>query len=104
MFAIVKLGSAQYKVSEGDVIHPNRLKGEKGDEVTLDHVLLFADGANVQIGRPYLENIKVQAKVVDHGAGDKVVAYKYRLRKSSAVKKGHRQKLTALSINKITVQ
>ena len=101
MFAIIKIGASQFKVSEGDVIHPNRLKGEKGEEVTLEQVLMVADGANVRVGKPYVENAKVQAEVVDHVGGEKVVAFKYRLRKSSSSKRGHRQKLTALQIKKI---
>ena len=101
MFAIIKIGSSQFRVSEGDVIHPNRLKGEKGEELTFDQVLLVADGAHVRVGKPYVEDAKVKAEVVDHVGGEKVVAYKYRLRKSSSSKRGHRQKLTALQIKQI---
>ncbi len=101
MFAIVKVGSAQFKISEGDVIRPNRLKGEKGEALTLDQVLLLADGATVRVGNPYLGDVKVQAEVLDHMGGNKVVAYKYRVRKGSSSKRGYRQKLTALQIKRI---
>lgn len=101
MFAIIKIGSAQFKVSEGDVIHLNRLKGEKGEELTLTQVLLVSDGANVRVGKPYLGDAKVQAEVVDHMGGKKVDAFKYRLRKSSSSKRASREKLTALQIKRI---
>ncbi|HPB68149.1 MAG TPA: 50S ribosomal protein L21 [Candidatus Omnitrophota bacterium] len=101
MFAVIKIGSSQFRVSEGDVIRPNRLKEEKGVEMTLDQVLLLSDGATVRVGNPYLGDVKVQAEVVDHMGGDKVVAFKYRLRKSSSRKRGYRQKLTALQIKRI---
>ena len=64
---------------------------------------MFAKGSDIRIGQPYLKDVKVTAKVVQHHSDDKVVAYKYRKRKNSASKVGHRQKLTALNITKISV-
>ena len=103
MYAVVKLGSSQYKVSEGDVIKAPRLTETEGKSVALDKVLLYVDGANIKIGQPYLDDVKVTAKVVKQCFDKKVVAFKYRRRKDSATKKGHRQKVTALNITKITV-
>ncbi len=104
MYAIIQVGSSQIKVSEGDVIDAHRMKAEAGKNVTLDKVLLFSKGSDVRIGQPYLKDVKVTAKVVEHHSDDKVIAYKYRLRKNSARKTGHRQKLTALNITKIAAQ
>lgn len=102
MFAVVQIGSAQFKVSEGDIIDADRFQDDKGTSVTLDKVLVFANGSDVRIGQPYLKDVKVQAKVVRHLKDDKVTAFKYRNRKDSASKIGHRQRLTALSIEKIS--
>ena len=104
MYAVVQLGSSQYKVSEGDTIEADLLKEEKGGNITLDKVLLFADGDEVKIGQPYLKDIKVIAKVLGNILSEKLIAFKFRKRTASAWKKGHRQKLTALNITKITAK
>lgn len=104
MFAIVKIGGGQFKVSEGDTIQADRMPAREGEELTLDQVMLLADGEKVQVGQPYLDNVRVQAKVLGPVSGEKVVAFKYRLRKSSSSKKGSRKKLTALNITGIAVR
>ena len=104
MFAIVKIGSLQFKVSEGDIIRPNRLNLEKGADMTLDQVLMYSDGKQVRVGRPYLKDVEVLAKVGGEVLDDKVVAFKYRLRKSSSTKRGHRQPRTVLNITKIAAK
>jgi len=104
MFAIVQVGSAQFKISEGETIFPNRIKDKVGDSVTLDKVLMVTDKKKVSVGKPYLSNVTVKAKVVEHTLGPKSTAFKYRRRKESATKKGHRQKITALNITKITAK
>lgn len=101
MFAILEIGSHQYKIKEGDTIIANRLGAPQDGEVTLDKVLLIADGSNVKIGQPYLKNAKVTAKVVRDLKGPRTIAGKYRRRKDSSTRKGHRQLLTSLSIVKI---
>ncbi|MCK5012252.1 MAG: 50S ribosomal protein L21 [Candidatus Omnitrophica bacterium] len=102
MYAIIQVGSSQMKVSEGDVIDARRIKEEAGKNIIFDKVMLFAKGSDIRIGQPYLKDVKVTAKVVEHHSDDKVVAYKYRKRKNSASKVGHRQKLTVLNITKIS--
>ena len=102
MYAIIQVGSSQFKVSEGDVIDAHRLNEKEGKNITVDKVLLFAKGTDVRIGQPYLKDVKVTVKVIKHDLDDKIVAYSYRKRKNSARKIGHRQKLTALNITKIT--
>ena len=101
MFAIVQVGSQQFRVKEGDKIETQRLDDKEGINVSLDKVLLFSDGTTVKVGQPYLKGVKVTAKVVNHSLDRKVVSFKYRRRKNSLWKKGHRQKLTTLHITKI---
>jgi large subunit ribosomal protein L21 len=102
MFAVIQIGSSQFKVTEGDSIETNRLDSEVGKDIALDNVLVYAKDADVRVGQPFLKDVKVKAKVVNHKRGAKVIAFKYRRTKDSACKKGHRQELTTLSITKIS--
>ena len=102
MHVIIELGGSQYKVAEGDTIEAHRLSDKEGKTITLDKVMLFSDGKKVQIGQPFLTNIKVTAKVVQHRLAEKVIAFKFRRRKNYARKRGHRQQTTTLNITKIT--
>ena len=102
MFAVVQVGNRQFKVSEGDVIKPNRLDYEKGQSIILDKVLLFSDGNNIKLGTPYLKDVEIKAQVLNQMRAPKVIAYKYRKRKDSARTHGHRQDLTSVKIAKIT--
>ena len=101
IYAIVQLGSRQYKVSQGDSIDTALIHDKEGASVTWDKVLLFANGSTVKVGQPYVKGIKVTAKVIRHFKADKVISFKYRRRKDSLWKKGHRQRLTTLNITKI---
>lgn len=102
MYAIIQVGSQQFRVQEGDSIQTQRLEEKEGMDVTVDKVLLISDGSTVKIGQPYLKGVKVIANVINHPLDRKVISFKYRRRKSSLWKKGHRQKLTTLNIIKIT--
>jgi len=101
MHAIVEIGSKQYKVSPEDQIDVERLDTEEGKTVTLDKVLLFSDNKNILIGKPYLKDTKIKAEVLRHFKGKKTISYKYRRRKASHWKKGHRQLLTRIKIKEI---
>jgi large subunit ribosomal protein L21 len=103
MYAIVQLGSDQFKVSEGDIIEVDRLLEETGKKFIFSDVLMFSDGKDVKVGHPTLSGAKVEAEVVQGTLGDKVFSFKYRHRKAWSVKKGHRAKLTAVKITKIAV-
>ena len=103
MYAVIQVGSDQFKVSEGDIIEVDRLKEGPGDKISLEEVLMFSDGKDVKLGQPVLSGAKVEAEVVDETQGEKVIAFKYRPRKAFAKKKGFRAKFTALQIKKITV-
>lgn len=100
MYAIVQVGSQQYKVTQGDIVSVQKLE-DKGPSVKLEKVLLFEDGATVKVGQPFLDDVKVTAEIVEQAKDNKVVSFKYSKRKNTSWKKGHRQKLTTLKIVKI---
>ena len=102
MYAIVKLGAAQYQVSEGEVVNVHRMDYEVGKSINLDQVVLFVDGDDIRIGKPYLKDVKIAAKIVGEQKEKRVLTFKYRKRKDSSTQRGHRQILTALSITKIS--
>lgn len=103
MYAIVETGSKQYKVQKGDVFEVERLDVEPGKDLKLDKVLLCSKGKSVEIGKPYIKDANVVCEVVSHLRGDKVFAFKYRRRKNSRKKIGHRQELTKLKVKEIEV-
>lgn len=100
MYAIIDVGGKQEKVAVGDCISIDRISNKK--DVTFSHVLLLSDGENVQVGTPYVKGAKVLAAVVEQTRGPKVISFKYRRRKSSREKIGHRQDLTKIKITDIT--
>lgn len=101
MYAIVAAGGKQYKVSTGDKVKVERITDEIGESIELEDVLLIADGKNVRVGCPVVENAKVVAQVTGHGRGKKVIAFKYKRRKGYSRKVGHRQGYTELQIGEI---
>ena len=103
-FVIVEQGGKQYRASEGDTIEVDRLPNEVGDAVTLESVLLSVDKKKVKIGTPVIKGAKVQAKVLDHFKGRKILVLKYRPRQRYRVKSGHRQQYTRLLIESIELE
>jgi len=103
VYAIIKTGGKQYRISPGDVLRVERLPGERGDEVILDQVLLVTDGDAVQVGTPLLPNATVRSEILRQGQGKKVLIFKKKRRKNYRRKQGHRQMFTALQINEIIV-
>lgn len=97
MLAIVEIAGLQYKVEKNQKLFVNRLRGEKGDKVSFDKVLLTIDGA-ITVGAPAVEGVSVQAEILDHVQADKVIVFKKKRRKGYKVKKGHRQQLTQIQI------
>ncbi len=97
MLAIVEIAGLQYKVEQNQKLFVNRLKGEKGDKVSFDKVLLTIDGA-ITVGAPAVEGVSVQAEILDHVQADKVIVFKKKRRKGYKVKNGHRQQLTQIQI------
>lgn len=104
MYAVIKTGGKQYKVAAGDKLKVEKLAGEVGSKVVIDKVLLVADGDNVTIGAPLVAGAKVNATVVSHGRGDKVMIFKMRRRKHYRKTQGHRQSYTEIQIDKIAAK
>lgn len=102
MYAIIRAGGKQYKVAENDVIEVNRLSAAEGEEVVLDEVLLVGDDNGVKIGAPYVEGASVIGKVTRHYKGRKIRGFTYKPKKNVSRRFGHRQLLTAVSIQKIS--
>jgi large subunit ribosomal protein L21 len=101
MYAVVKTGGKQYRVSPGDTIEVEKLPHEVGASVELDQVLLIVNGSGAQIGRPLVEGAKVKATVTRQAKGRKVIVFKYRSSKRYRRKKGHRQNYTRLRVDEI---
>jgi len=101
MYAVIETGGKQYKVSEGDFIFVEKLDVEAGETVTVDKVLVVADGEDVKVGAPYVDGASVTADVVKNGKDKKIIVYKYKPKKGYHKKQGHRQPYTKLEIKKI---
>jgi len=101
VYAIVKSGGKQYKVSEGAIVKVEKLFAEPGERVILDQVLLIQSDEGVKIGTPLLADAKVTAKVVEQGKDKKIVVFKYKKRKNYRRKQGHRQAYTRIKIETI---
>ncbi|OOV87146.1 50S ribosomal protein L21 [Oceanospirillum linum] len=101
MYAVIKTGGKQYRVKEGDTLKIEKLELETGSAVDFDQVLLVANGEDVKVGAPLVEGAKVSAEVVNHGRGDKVTIIKFRRRKHSMKRQGHRQWFTEVKITGI---
>ena len=100
MYAVVRTGGKQYKVTKDAVLKVESLSGDVGSKLTLDEVLLVGGDAT-KVGAPLVKGASVQCEIVEHGQGDKVIAFKKRRRKSSRRLTGHRQQLTALRVVEI---
>ncbi|MFA4984251.1 MAG: 50S ribosomal protein L21 [Candidatus Omnitrophota bacterium] len=101
MYAIVEVGGKQYYVEKGDVIEVEKQEFKDGHELNLSKVLLVFKDKKLEVGQPYVKGAKVLAVVMGQFRGEKLVSFKYRRRKSSHWKKGHRQNLTRLQIKEI---
>jgi len=101
MYAVIKTGGKQYKVSAGEKLKVESLPADVGAQITLDQVLLVADGDSVTMGTPLVAGASVNATVVGHGRGEKVKIFKMRRRKHYRKTLGHRQNFTEIQINGI---
>ena len=97
MYAIIQTGGKQYKVEVGDQILVEKLESNVSDEVDFE-TLLVADDSGVKVGKPVLSGVSVRGKVLEHGKGKKVVILKYKAKKNSRTKRGHRQPYTKVEI------
>ncbi|TES95040.1 50S ribosomal protein L21 [Patescibacteria group bacterium] len=103
MFAIIKTGGKQYKVSEGKNLKVEKLKGKKGDKVEFDQVLLTSKDKSVKLGKPILKSAKVTTTIENQAKAKKVTGVKFKAKKRYKRTFGHRQRYTEVKINKITV-
>ena len=103
MYAIVEIAGQQFKVEQGQEIFVHRLEGEEGSNVSFDNVLLVDNEGKVSVGTPKVEGASVNAKIVAHTKGDKVLVFKKKRRKGYQKENGHRQYLSKVLIEKITV-
>ena len=101
MYAVVKTGGKQYRVSKDDILKVERLPGDAGDVITLDDVLVVGDGKNVTLGEPKVAGAAVAAEILEQGRGPKITIFKKRRRQNYRRKKGHRQLLTVLKVTDI---
>jgi len=101
MFAVIKSGGRQYKVSVGQRLEVNRLPVEVGKQMQFEEVLLISDAANTMVGTPLVENAMVLATATEHGRGEKLIVFKYKSKKRYRHRRGHRQELTIFTIDDI---
>lgn len=101
MYAVIRTGGKQYRVDVGKAVEVDKLEGEIGSTLTLEDVLLVADGDNIQVGQPTVTGASVVAKITGQYRGTKVMVFRYRPKKRIRVRKGHRQYLTRLQIESI---
>ncbi|HKK55750.1 50S ribosomal protein L21 [Marinobacter sp.] len=101
MYAVIVSGGKQHRVKEGETLKLEKLEVETGGSVEFDRVLLVADGDRVQVGAPVVVGAKVTAEVVNHGRHDKIQIIKFRRRKHSMKRQGHRQWFTEVKITGI---
>ena len=104
MYAIVEIAGQQFKVAKDQKVYVNRLKAEEGKKVTFHDVLMLEDGKDITIGAPAIDGAAVEATVVKHLKGDKVIVFKKKRRKGYRKKNGHRQYLTELMIEGIVAK
>jgi large subunit ribosomal protein L21 len=102
MYAVIKTGGKQYRVSEGDTLQVEKLGGKPGDAVTFEEVLLVGGGDNPKVGRPLVGGAKVKAEIVAQDRGEKLIVFKLKRRKNFRRKIGHRQPFTEVKITGIT--
>jgi len=103
MYAVIKTGAKQHKVTEGDVLSVEKLAGDKGAEVIFKEVLMVADDKNVKVGKPFVEGATVTGEIVSQKKGPKIHVFKMTRRKGFKKKTGHRQELTSMKIKKISI-
>ena len=102
-YAIIEVSGRQFWIESGKYYDLNRIPTELGTQITLNRVLLVNNEGTLLIGKPYLENVKVEGKILEHLRGRKTIVYKMRPKKKTRKKQGHRQDLTRVLIENINV-
>ena len=102
MYAVIRSGGKQYRVSPGGSVRLEKLPGEVGSSITLDDVLMVGEGSDVKIGAPKVEGASVTGTIVAQGRGPKLTIFKMKRRKGSRRKHGHRQDYTEIRVDQIS--
>lgn len=102
-YAIVEISGRQFWVEKDKYYDFNRIPTELGKEISLNRILLFNNGGEIHIGKPYLENVQIKGKILEHLRGKKTIVYKMRPKKKTRKKQGHRQEITRVFIEDIVV-
>jgi large subunit ribosomal protein L21 len=103
MYAVIKTGGKQHRVSPGDVLSIEKVEGLKGDSITFDEVLMIADGEDIRLGTPVVAGAKVIGEILAQKKGPKITVFRMKRRKSYHKKTGHRQPLTSMKITEISI-
>lgn len=103
MYAVIKTGGKQHRVSPGDVLNIEKIKGDKGDTVVFEEVLLVADEGNVRIGTPIVPGAKVVGEIAAQMKAAKINVFRMKRRKGFRKKTGHRQQMTTMKIQGISI-
>ena len=104
MYAIVEIAGQQFKVSKDQKVYVHRLANEEGANISFDRVLLIDNNGAITVGAPAINGASVEAKVLKHVKGDKVIVFKKKRRKGYKVKNGHRQLFTQIVIENIVAK
>jgi len=102
-YAVIKTGGKQYTVSPGQVLEVEKLDVEPGSEIELNEVLMVSDDGSIKTGKPLVDGAKVVARVLAQDRDKKIVVFKYKPKKRYRKKTGHRQSITRLAIQEITL-
>lgn len=102
MYAVIRTGGKQYRVTAGDILEVEKLDGSVGETVTLEDVLMVSTDEDVTVGQPLVDGASVTAKITGQYRGKKIMVFRYRPKKRIRVRKGHRQYLTRLEIESIS--
>ena len=102
-YAIVQTGGKQYRVQPGDTVRVESLRGDEGDTVEFDRILMVSDEGRVIVGNPNIPGAKVTAEIVTQGRDDKIIVFKYKAKTRYRRKNGHRQPFTDLKVTEISV-
>ncbi len=103
MYAVIKTGGKQHRISEGEMLNIEKITGDKGDEVVFNEVLMVADEGNVRIGTPLVEGARVVGEIVAQMKGPKINVFRMKKRKGYHKKTGHRQQQTSMKIKQISI-
>ena len=101
MYAIVQINGIQTKVTPDETLEVPRLKGNPGDKLTFDHVMLVSDGDKITVGRPFVSGASLTAEVVDHFRGPKLRMFKFKRRNDYRKRRGHRDEITRIRVTGI---